>query len=310
MTHGHPEAPPWQVVAGVLSDDEQAQVLALNTKCANFDAVAPFSEHPLLNLNNDSGQINHLRVLSDIENPGDIVVIGYCQIDHTLNGASGELAVDPRFRKRGVGAALLEAAESVVAVPQFRVWAHGDLSASRRFAIGHGYQPIRELRLLATPLPATPLPSPAPPPGYTLRTFRPGHDDAAWVALNAAIFADHPEQGRITVADLKRRQSEPWFNAGEFFLLQTESGQTIGYCWLKLATIETGEIYVIAVHSDHRRRGLATYLLTVAFAHLAAAGANEVMLYVEGDDAAALATYHKLGFTQRALDIQYAKVGS
>ncbi|MCL1800733.1 MAG: GNAT family N-acetyltransferase, partial [Promicromonosporaceae bacterium] len=113
-----------------------------------------------------------------------------------------------------------------------------------------------------------------------------------------------------TVADLKRRQNEPWFNAGEFFLLQTATGQTIGYCWLKLATVETGEIYVIAVHSDHRRRGLATYLLTVAFAHLAAAGANEVMLYVEGDDAAALATYHKLGFTQRALDVQFAKVGS
>ena len=43
------------------------------------------------------------------------------------------------------------------------------------------------------------------PDGVVVRTFRPGEDDEAWVALNAAAFAGHPEQAYVTLDDLRER---------------------------------------------------------------------------------------------------------
>ena len=44
--------------------------------------------------------------------------------------------------------------------------------------------------------------------GVGVRSFVVGQDEEAWVALNARAFADHPEQGRLTVADLRLRAGE------------------------------------------------------------------------------------------------------
>ena len=62
--------------------------------------------------------------------------------------------------------------------------------------------------------------------GVTVRTFEPGRDDEAWVALNAAAFADHPEQGGWTVDDLHRRVAEPWFDPAR--VLPRRAGRPAG----------------------------------------------------------------------------------
>ena len=46
------------------------------------------------------------------------------------------------------------------------------------------------------------LADPVPVPGVQIRTFVPGRDEEAWLAVNAAAFVHHPEQGRITLDDL------------------------------------------------------------------------------------------------------------
>ena len=63
---------------------------------------------------------------------------------------------------------------------------------------------IRDLWQMRRAL-ASPLPEPTYPEDVSVRTFEPGRDDEAWVALNAAAFAHHPEQGRLTVDDLRHR---------------------------------------------------------------------------------------------------------
>jgi len=161
-------------------------------------------------------------------------------------------------------------------------------------------------------------PSAKPAPGadlpdtqsYQLRAFRPGLDDAAWVALNAAVFADHPEQGRFTLADLQARIGEPWFDANGFLLLTTAEGTLIAFCWTKVPTdagVTAGEIYAIGVGSAYRRKGLAAFLLEAALSYFVDKGLSTVTLYVDSDNTSALETYRKVGFTPLSSDAQYAK---
>lgn len=147
--------------------------------------------------------------------------------------------------------------------------------------------------------------------GYRLRAFEPGSDDAAWVALNASIFASHPEQGHLDLADFQTRVAEPWFDPNGFLVLETDEGALAAFCWTKVPAgleVTAGEIYAIGVGANHRKRGLAAFLLEAGFSHLANKGLSSVMLYVESDNEAALTTYRKVGFMPHSSDVQYAKL--
>ncbi len=68
----------------------------------------------------------------------------------------------------------------------------------------------------------------------------------------------------------------------------------------------TGEVYVVGVDPDYQGRGLGTAVTLLGLQHLRAVGVSTAHLYVDGDNPAAIATYHRLGFERSAIDVMYA----
>lgn len=222
-----------------------------------------------------------------------------------LGGGELDLVVLPGERRRGVGAAavsvlLADAPESVTA------WAHGDHPGAARLAERFGFARVRTLLKLGMPLEDEPDPV-AVPAGFELTALRPGLDDEEWVELNARVFAAHPEQGALTVDDLRARQAEPWFDAGDVLLLRDGSGRLVGYDWVKVEAGAPGEVYVLGVAPEAAGVGLGRALLAAGLWRLRDRGCTEAELYVEGDNAAALALYRSAGFTDRSVDVHYRR---
>ncbi len=236
-------------------------------------------------------------------------LVGYAQVASAGSpDAVAELVVDPAARRQGHGRALLDA---VLEEGARSVWAHGDLPPARALATAAGLERTRSLHLMTRPLDADDAGDPALPAGYTVRAFEPGRDDEDWVRLNAAAFASHPEQGRLTVADLRERIDQPWFDPAGFLLVERD-GRVVAFHWTKVEKGEarhgngTGEVYVVGVDPDEQGRGLGGPLTALGLAHLARRGLTEVHLYVDGDNTAARRTYERLGFTDLAVDAQYS----
>ncbi|MEG3616187.1 mycothiol synthase [Isoptericola haloaureus] len=308
---------PVPIEIGPLSPSEQDAVRALAAQAAAHDGVAPLSEQPLLRLGDDGPDLTHAVVHA--RSGG---TVGYLQVDRGGDVASAELVVHPEHRRGGVGTLLLRTAERDARLPErsgtpdqrgkpLQVWAHGDVPAARAFAEARGYDVVRELLFLARPLDGTG-DAPEVPDGYTLRPFRAGEDDGAWVSLNALAFADHPEQGRLGLDDLHARTAEPWFDAEGFRLLDRPDGDLAGFVWTKVPTDQPagqadGEIYALGIDPAAQGHGLGRLLTQAGLHHLAAVGCTRAVLYVEGDNTPALRTYERAGFTRAAVDVQYAR---
>lgn len=280
------------ITAG-LDDADRPAVLALAERATAADGVAALSEQTLLELRAPVRDVHHLLAHADGR------VVGYAQVD----GPSAELVVAPEHRRHGWGRRLLDAVRDLA--PGVAVWAHGNLPAAQALAHAAGMTLVRELWQMAAPVRPTAVP--APPAGVTARTFVPGEDDDAWVRLNARAFAAHPEQGRMTVADLRARQAEDWFDPTLLWLaVPDDGGAPVASMWVKVLPGEDGgEIYALGVDPDHQGRGLGSWLTAVALAEMARRGLATATLYVEGDNAPAIATYRRAGFVRTAVDVQY-----
>jgi len=304
-----------------LTPAQADEVRGLAAAAARADGVAALSEQTLLTLSPQrasttdgdapSGRVRHYLGYA----AGDLR--GYAQADGEGPDASVELVVDPGHRREGVGGALWAVVSRVH--PQARAWAHGNLPAARAFAAGLGLSPVRELHKMSRPLGPqdTDPAASALPEGFTARTFVPGQDDEAWLETNAAAFASHPEQGRMTMADLRERMAQEWFDPGGFIIVESAEapGRVAAFHWTKVDPAERsstdptrppGEVYVVGVHPAYQGRGLARPLTALGLAHLAGLGLPEVVLYVDGDNTAALRTYTGLGFRSMMVDVMYS----
>ena len=151
-------------------------------------------------------------------------------------GASAELAVHPMFRRHGLGRALVMAAADAAAehdpTGRLRLWAHGDHPSATALALSLGFERHRVLLQMRRSLFA-PVPAPELPAGVRCVRSSRATTTQTWVAVNTRAFADHPDQGRWTLADLRVRMTEPWFDPAGFLLAERD-GELLGFHWTKV----------------------------------------------------------------------------
>nr|WP_281262308.1 mycothiol synthase [Saccharothrix carnea] len=284
-----------------MSPEQADEVTGLLGAAQAVDGVAPVGEAVILRLRPDAHGSRHL-----LARDGESLV-GYLHLD-VFGDSDGnevaELAVHPDHRRRGHGTALVEAVAD--RAKPLRIWSHGGHPGAGALAAALGYRKVRELLRLRRPLDAD-LPGPVLPDGVTLRTFVPGRDEAAVVYVNHRAFSWHPEQSAMSIEDVRQKEEQPWFDPAGFLLAVDAEGRLLGFHWTKAHTAELGEVYVVGVDPDAQGGGLGKAITLAGLAHLRDAGLRQVMLYVESDNAAALAVYDRLGFTRWDSDVQYAR---
>ena len=324
-------------VVGRLAPGELERVTVLVERATETDGARPLSEHVALHLRyGGDTAVRHVLAYD-----GD-VLLGYAHVDPTdvVAGSSAELVVDPSHRGQGVGRRLVAEAIAVSPAGRLRLWAHGDHPGAARLAEAFGMTRTRTLwqlrRSLFAPLPPATLPA-----GITVRTFLPGLDDDAWLALNAQAFADHPEQGSWGPDDLHQRMAESWFDPHGFFLAEraaADGPHLVGFHWTKVHGGEPeahthdhhhddtdsdahehvhahgakehghdpiGEVYVVGVDKAERGNGLGRALTIIGLTHLRAQGLPDVMLYADSDNTAGLHLYESLGFARWSKDVMF-----
>lgn len=109
------------------------------------------------------------------------------------------------------------------------------------------------------------------------------------------------------VAEMERLCfSDPWSESSIAYelkkplsewLVAVENGEAVGYIGCQSVPPES-DIMNVAVHPDHRRRGLGEALVNALVEQLRLDGNTSLTLEVRVSNESAIALYHKLGFQQ------------
>lgn len=292
-------------------------IAALSERVADAEGVRPLSEHVALHIL-QANSPNQLHICAWL----DEELLGYGYLDLPIESGSfrGELAVEPvAWGGVGAGDLVLETMLSE-ASGNLEIWCHGAHSAAHEALEARGFVSKRHLYQMRRKLTA-PIPTATLPGAIKVRAFDPTRDASAWLALNARAFAGIPDQGSWTRGDLELRIAQDWFDPAGFLLAHSiavdgSEGQLVGFHWTKIhgnashGHAPVGEVYVLGVDPDLQARGLGRALTVLGLKHLAAQGLEEVVLYVDADNAAAIRTYEWLGFSRFDTDVLYIRPGT
>jgi hypothetical protein len=158
----------------------------------------------------------------------DGAVAGYAQLGWRDRSWTVEIALDTEGPRqcRPPGASLLEAAASTAARKRGATGSatgptsttdddDAEVEAARASAIERD---LLQMRVTAPPRPSI---AGRSNEGFSLRSFRPGHDEAAWLEVNNRAFAAHPEQSHWDLATTSvAREQTSWFDPDGFVLCE------------------------------------------------------------------------------------------
>jgi mycothiol synthase len=291
-----------------------AELAALLTRCERADHHPALAEPQRVAASRPDLGGNGSHVVLAYEDPAGLV--GCAFITPALDGATAlHVAVDPDYRTgpgAGAGAGiqheLLQTALVHADSGPVRLWIMQATDADDATAQELGFVPERDLLQMRVPLPLPPEIVAGARPIAT-RPFQPGRDDAAWLAINNAAFADHPEQGHWTLNDLPAHMKFDWFDVEGFLVADRPDGNgLLGSCWTKIdRTSEPvlGEIYVISVHPALHSQGWGKALTVAGLQWMANQGVSIGMLYTTASNTAAVKLYESLGFAVDHVDRSY-----
>jgi mycothiol synthase len=296
---------------------DQADVTELLAAVAAVDGHPALSEQKRIEANVGSSGGAGARSLA--RHVGSGLLVGYGHLSRGNESWGIEIVIHPDHRgsdpdhsasdAESLGSVLLGSLLEEIRRQgggQVYFWAPRASAVHDHIAEANGLQPGRDLIQMRVPLPLGPQPH-GHGDALVTRAFRPGQDEAAWLAVNNRAFATHPEQGGWSVEDLVEREQEGWFDPAGLLLYEV-GGRLAGSCWTKIhrdTDPQLGEIYVISVDPDFQGRGLGRSLTEAGLSWLAHAGIQVGMLYVDGDNVAAVKLYRSMGFTVDHVDRAY-----
>ena len=273
------------------SAEQRDAMVSFVEQIGESTGTQPLSDHLWLDLRAGGGD-GFVAVTATDESG----IIAVAQISAANDAGSLEVVVRPDV----VDAVMIRddlaetALDAVAAAGGGRVvwWLDDPDDDDRETASRLGFEPVRGLYEMRRSLPLDRRAT------ITTRSFVPGVDDAAWIAVNNRAFADHGEQGGWTQATLDLRLGEPWFDPDGFRIHEID-GRMAGFCWTKLhddVDPVIGEIYVIAVDPEFHGRGLGRELTLAGLDSIADRGITHANLYVDAGNTAAVGLYESLGF--------------
>ena len=307
--------------------DAIEQLRDLMTTAEAHDGFSPISDQAFIAASRGERELS--RFDSEETKAVAFSVVGEGELD---------LVVRPDARGRGVGSTVIaELLGQAARFGELRAWAHGENPAATELLERSGFTPVRELlRMVLDPvdLPAAPDSAVSPTEyadGFHTAPFDPEVPAQAeeWVRVNAAAFADHPEQGKMTLGDFTSLTHEEWFDAEDLTLCYSRegtptdpAGHVAGYAWVKTIverpaptdaspqteTEQTScELYAIGVHPDYAGHGLGRALLESVLKRMAQHAPSRVSLYVDGENERAVDMYVRYGFEVEQRSTQWLR---
>jgi len=212
-------------------------------------------------------------------------VVGYAHVlrHGEVANVADESCVHPDFRGRGIGAQLVEVADSWArdrGLPRLHM--HAVTEEGRRLFEAFGFERIRYFWRMEINLDDEPPPA-EPPPGFVVRSYRPGADDAALHAIHQEAFAEHWEFTPHPLEDwlgwrTTRNDYDP-----ELWQLAFEGDELAGAV-LPFGERGFGWVLDLAVGPRFRKRGLGLALLRAGFRELYTRGFTQVGLEVDSEN--------------------------
>ncbi len=126
------------------------------------------------------------------------------------------------------------------------------------------------------------------------------------VKMDAGHVPQVAELERICFADpwSEKSVASELDNKWALWLVALEGDAVVGYIGSQTAVDET-DVMNVAVHPDHRRKGIAEALIKRLVSELKARGSHALMLEVRNSNVSAISLYEKLGFLQVGLRKNY-----
>ena len=219
--------------------------------------------------------------------------------------------VHPRTRNQGVGQELMASA-----VETARGWKGRHISTSIpeesprsvEFLERHGFKRMRTFyKMRLSDL--RPDADNRLPEGFSLRSFQSGEDEAAFVEVYNAAFADHWDFMPLEDWEVSRWNRRPAFSPKGCFLL-CDRDRLVGFTTVMYdpgQAAQTGEavgrIFEMGVVPEYRRRGLGYLMLQAAIRYAGQQGFQALDLVTDVENEAGVQLYEKVGFQEKRASV-------